>query len=65
MDFSQTQHDLIVFDGVLGVTSFTDLNFDTTSDPGSTIIHAGADQVTLVGFTGMLTAEDFFIERFA
>ena len=60
-DFSQTQHDVIEFSGVAGVTSFANLSFDTTTDPGSTIIHAGADQVTLVGFTGTLTAHDFLI----
>src|SRR5262249_8209325 len=49
-DFSQLQHDLIEFSGVAGVNSFADLSFDTVTDPGSTIIHAGSDQVTLVGF---------------
>jgi hypothetical protein len=60
-DFSQTQHDVIEFSDVAGVTSFANLSFDTTTVPGSTIIHAGADQVTLVGFTGTLTAHDFLI----
>ena len=60
-DFSQSQHDLIMFVHVAGVTSFNDLLpfFDTASDFGSTIIHAGNDVVTLVGFTGTLTAGDF------
>ena len=58
-DFIQTQHDLIEFAGVAGVTGFGNLTFDTTTTPGSTIIHAGADVVTLVGFTGTLTAHDF------
>jgi hypothetical protein len=58
-DFSQSQHDLIEFSSVAGVTSFASLTFDTTIQPGSTIIHAGADQVTLLGFTGTLTAHDF------
>jgi hypothetical protein len=58
-DFIQSQHDLIEFAGVAGVKSFANLSFDTTTTPGSTIIHAGADAVTLVGFTGTLTAHDF------
>jgi hypothetical protein len=58
-DFSQSQHDVIEFSGVAGVASFANLTFDTTTTPGSTIIHAGADAVTLVGFTGTLTANDF------
>jgi hypothetical protein len=58
-DFSQTQQDHIEFSGVAGVRKFADLSFDTTTNPGSTIIHAGADEVTLVGFTGALTAKDF------
>jgi hypothetical protein len=58
-DFSQSQHDVIEFSGVAGVKSFADLSFDTTTSPGDTIINAGADQVTLVGFTGMLRPEDF------
>jgi hypothetical protein len=60
-DFSQNQHDLIELRSVAGVTSFANLSFDTTTDPGSTIIHAGADQIELVGFTGTLTAHDFLI----
>jgi len=58
-DFSQHQHDSILFSGVAGVTGFSNLSFDTTTTPGSTIIHAGADQVTLVHFTGALTSADF------
>ena len=58
-DFIQSQHDLIEFAGVAGVTGFGNLTFDKTTTPGSTIIHAGADVVTLVGFTGTLTAHDF------
>jgi hypothetical protein len=58
-DFSQSQHDLIEFNGVAGVTSFANLSFDTVS--GSITIHAGADQVVLVGFTGTPTAHDFLI----
>lgn len=60
-DFSQSQHDVIEFSGVAGVTSFANLSLDTTTTPGSTIIHAGADQVTLAGFTGTLTAHDVLI----
>ena len=59
MDFSQIQHDKMQFLNVAGVHNFADLHFDTTTTPGSTIIHAGADAVTLVGFTGTLTAHDF------
>jgi hypothetical protein len=58
-DFLQSQHDLIEFAGVAGVTGFGNLTFDKTTTPGSTIIDAGADHVTLVGFTGTLTANDF------
>ena len=58
-DFSQSQHDVIQFSCVAGVKSFADLAFDTMTQPGSTIIHAGADQVTLVGFAGTLAAHDF------
>ena len=60
-DFSQSQHDVIEFIGVAGVHSFADIApyIDQTSVPGSTIIHAGADQVTLANFTGTLTAHDF------
>ena len=47
------------FIGVVGATTFHDLIFDTTTTPGSTVIHAGADAVTLVGFTGTLTEHDF------
>jgi hypothetical protein len=57
-DFIQS-HDLIEFAGVASVKSFANLSFDTTTTPGSTIIHAGGDAVTLVGFTGTLTAHDF------
>jgi hypothetical protein len=38
-DFSQSQHDQIQFNGVAGVTSFASLGFDTTTNPGSTIIN--------------------------
>jgi len=58
-DFNQTQNDVIEFSGVANVNSFADLKFDTTTDPGSTIIKAGADKVELVGFIGTLTAQDF------
>jgi hypothetical protein len=62
-DFSQSRHDVIEFSGVAGVTSFQNLTFNTMEVPGSTVIHAGADRVTLVGFidgvTGTLTASDF------
>ena len=59
-DFSQSQHDTIQFIDVAGVSGFGDLIFDTTTEPGSTVIHAGADQVTLFAFTGTLTANDFW-----
>jgi hypothetical protein len=58
-DFSLSQHDKIEFIGVVGVSGFANLHFDTFTTPGSTIIHAGGDDVTLVGFTGTLTAQDF------
>ena len=53
--------------GVANVTDFGDLTFEaTTFPPGplgipSTTIHAGDAEVTLVGFTGTLTASDFII----
>ena len=58
-DFSQSQHDTIEFSQVAGVTQFRDLVFDTETTPGSTIIRAEDDRVTLVGVTGTLTAHDF------
>jgi len=57
-DFSQSQHDTIEFSQVAGVTGFTDLTFNIDIS-GNTIIHAGTDSVTLIGFTGTLTAHDF------
>jgi hypothetical protein len=65
-DFSQAQDDVIVFSGVAGVDSFDDLKITTQPDPEhpgalETVITAGADQVTLRGFNGTLTAEDFTI----
>lgn len=59
MDFDPTEHDHIQFIGVDGVTSFADLTFDTTTS--GTITHAGADTVTLVGYTGALHASDFIL----
>src|SRR5262249_39948749 len=60
-DFHQSQ-DVIkfagVFDGATHITSFNQLHIDPPSG-GNTVIHAGADAVTLVGFTGTLTAHDF------
>ena len=56
-DFSQSQDDKIVFSGVVGVQSFDDLII--TRSGTSTIIAAGADQVTLENFTNALTANDF------
>jgi hypothetical protein len=38
--------------GVTGVSGFDDLDIDVDPTAGNTIINAGADQVTLVGFTG-------------
>lgn len=68
-DFSQTNHDVIVFSGIAGVHSFADLTITQApvTPPSSfpptpivsTVIHAGADVVNLVGFTGTLTAHDF------
>jgi hypothetical protein len=58
-DFNQTQHDIIALFGIAGVTGFCSLTFDTTIDPGSTVIHAGNDQITLQNFTGKLTSHDF------
>jgi hypothetical protein len=56
-DFNQSQHDVIkfidVFDGATHITSFEQLVINDN------VIQAGADQVTLVGFTGTLTVEDF------
>jgi hypothetical protein len=59
MDFSQSQHDKIEFIGVVGVSGFANLIIDTDTHTGNTIIHAGTDAVTLVGFTGTLTDHDF------
>ena len=56
-DFSQSQQDKIEFSGVAGVQSFADLII--TQIGTSTIITAGADQVTLHNFTNALTANDF------
>jgi hypothetical protein len=51
-----------VFDGATHITSFAQLVIDPPSG-GNTVIHAGADEVTLMGFinhdTGTLTANDF------
>ena len=63
-DFSQSQHDKIAFIGVEGVSGFDDPDFRIVPPaPGSgssdTLIIAGSDEVTLVGFTGTLTAHDF------
>jgi hypothetical protein len=61
-DFSQSQHDIIQFIGVAGVSGFDDIadqiSYDTSA--GTATIHAGADVVTLENFTGTLTAHDFF-----
>lgn len=59
-DFSQSEHDKIEFIGVAGVESFDDLIIDPPTG-GNTVIHAGADAVTLLGFTGTLTQQDFLI----
>jgi hypothetical protein len=48
-----------LFNNLYRVNGFGDLSFDTTAQPGSTIIHAGVDQVVLVGFTGTLTSHGF------
>ena len=56
-DFNQSQHDVIEFIGVAGVSSFGDLGILVQA--GATIITAGTDQVTLNNFTGTLTANDF------
>lgn len=55
-DFSQSQHDQIVFSNVAGVHSFNDLVITQTGP--DTVITAGADQVTLHNFSGSLTAHD-------
>jgi hypothetical protein len=55
-DFSQSQHDQIVFSNVVGVHSFNDLVITQTGT--DTVITAGADQVTLHNFSGSLTAHD-------
>jgi Ca2+-binding RTX toxin-like protein len=60
-DFNQSQHDVIEFAGVFAggthITSIGQLVINQSG--GNTVIHAGADAVTLVGFTGTLTAHDF------
>jgi hypothetical protein len=56
-DFSQCQDDRIAFIDVAGVHSFGDLVI--TQSGTSTIIMAGADQVTLANFTDLMTANDF------
>ncbi|MEI8186023.1 MAG: hypothetical protein WCG19_04955 [Chlorobiaceae bacterium] len=56
-DFSQAVSDHIEFSHIDGVTRFSDLVI--TQSGGSTIIHAGSDAVTLVGFSGSLQASDF------
>jgi hypothetical protein len=56
-DFHQAEHDRIEFRDVTGVDSFADLVI--AADGGDTVITAGADQVTLVNFTGTLTQADF------
>jgi hypothetical protein len=56
-DFSQDQSDIISFINVSGVQSFDDLvitRYDTT-----TVVAAGGDEVSLLNFTGALTAGDF------
>jgi hypothetical protein len=59
-DFHQSQ-DVIKFAGVFAgathITSFDQLVINQSG--GNTVIHAGEDAVTLVGFTGILTAHDF------
>jgi hypothetical protein len=59
-DFNQSQRDKVinVFDGATQITSINQLQIDPPSG-GNTAIHAGLDAVTLVGFTGKLTAHDF------
>jgi len=56
-DFSQTVSDHIEFSHVAGVTGFS--NLVITHSGSNTIIQAGSDAVTLVGFTGTLHASDF------
>ncbi len=58
-DFSQGVSDHIEFRHVAGVTAFSDLVI--TQSGGNTIIHAGSDAVTLVGFSGTLHASDFIL----
>ncbi len=61
-DFSQSQHDQIVFSGVAGVSGFGDLSFSPVTYGGidsTRILTGGPDAVTLVGFTGLPTASDF------
>jgi hypothetical protein len=58
-DFSQSQDDQIMFSGVADLQSFDDLTIIQSGT--STIITAGADQVTLENFTNPLTANDFLI----
>jgi hypothetical protein len=56
-DFSQCQDDKIAFIDIAGVQSFDDLVI--TQSGTSTIIIAGADQVTLANFTDVMRADDF------
>ena len=61
-DFSQAQHDKIKFWDVANVHNFADLHFDRTisgNNTVNTVIHAGDDEVTLLGFNGTLTPHDF------
>jgi hypothetical protein len=56
-DFCQCQNDKIAFIDVADVQSFDDLVI--TQNGTSTVITAGADQVTLENFTDSMTANDF------
>jgi len=56
-DFSHSLSDKIEFSHVKGVHNFG--NLQISSQNGNTVIQAGADIVTLVGFTETLHASDF------
>ena len=57
-DFQQGL-DVIKFIGVVGASSFAELSPHITTVSGNTIIETQDDKVTLLGFTGTLTAQDF------
>src|SRR5262249_60586501 len=57
-DFQQGL-DMIKFIGVAGASSFAELSPHITTDGVSTFIETTNDKVTLLGFHGTMTANDF------